>query len=215
MVILAIVAVNFWVWGLGKNDVLDAAYAIPDGGGYCSLADSGVSEEIRHADSLILSASKGGTYCCGYTFTVVMKVAEARGLLAKVSASKVRRFQQEWYGAADGSQDKQCAAAVVDLGIGREIALADARPGDFIAFQRTNNIGHSVVFLDWVRDTAGVIVGIHYRSSQPRTHGVADESEYFAENPNGSVQGEIDRRRTFVARLNRTGVGRIVYPFEL
>jgi hypothetical protein len=63
--VLTILVLEMWLWGLGKNDVLEAAYAIPDGGGYCSLSDSGVSETIQHDGSVVLPASNGGSYCCG------------------------------------------------------------------------------------------------------------------------------------------------------
>lgn len=211
-----LIAMEFWLWGLGKNDVLDAAYAIPDGGGYCALTDTGVNQTIRQGDSLILSASKGGTYCCGYTFEVAMTVARKRGLLAKTPATKVRRFQQEWYGAEKGSEQKQCALAVVNLGIGREIPMAEAKPGDFVAFQRLSGIGHSVVFLGWIKDRDGEITGIRFRSSQPTTNGVADACEFIADPDAGSTRNFlIDRNHIYVARLNRQWWSSALYPFDL
>jgi hypothetical protein len=45
---------NSCVRGLTRNDVLDVAYSYPNGGGYCNLADSGVSETIKHRGSVIL-----------------------------------------------------------------------------------------------------------------------------------------------------------------
>lgn len=212
---IAVISIaNLWIWGAGRNDVLEAAYLIPNGGGYCNLADTGVNETIRQNGSLILSASKGGTYCCGYTFEVAMRIAEQRGLLADKSVSKVRRFQQEWYGSVDSAALKQCAAAVCDLGIGREIALDDAQPGDFVAFQRNNGIGHSVVFLGWVKNQTGKKVGIHFRSSQPGTDGIGDASEFFADSGYVIPVRGIDRSKTFVARIKKTGWSAVLNPFE-
>jgi hypothetical protein len=65
-----------------------------------------------------------------------------------------------------------------NLGLGREVDPLDAKPGDFVVFHRTSGIGHSVVFLEWVRHD-GVVVGFRYRSSQIGTDGVGDVDEYF------------------------------------
>jgi hypothetical protein len=205
--LLAVVAANLWAWGLGRNDVLDAAYSFPDGGGYCALSDSGVFQTIKHNGSVILPASKGGSYCCGFTFQVAMQVAQQRGLLKDKSAQQIRRFQQEWYGSAKGTELKQCAAAVVNLGIGREVAQTDALPGDFVVFNRASGFGHSVVFLNWMTDSKGKIVGLRYRSSQP-PNGVGEEIEYFAD----SGYGDINRKHLFVARLHRRWWSRMLCP---
>ncbi len=211
---IAIVAVNLWVWGLGRNAVLSAAYAVPERGGYCGLDESGVAETIKHNGSVILPASgSGGSYCCGFTFAVAMDVAQDRGLLKDKSTADVRRFQKVWYGSLKGSAAKQCAQAVTELGIGREIHLDDARPGDFIAFTRKNGSGHSVVFLDWVKSADGDIFGFRYRSSQPRSSGVGDAVEFFVESDMGPPSAAIDRDLVAVARLNRRWWSRVLYPF--
>ena len=64
---------------------------------------------------------------------------------------------------------------------------------------RTNKSGHSVVFVDWVRE-GDQIVGIKYRSSQKSTDGIGDRVEYFADA--AGKGGKVDRKRTYVARLN-------------
>jgi hypothetical protein len=207
---MTVLLANIWAWGFLRNDVLNVAYSYPDGGGYCALNDSGVSHTIRYDGSVILPASKGGSYCCGFTFMVAMRVAEERGLLAGKSVDEVRRFQREWYGSEKGAASGQCVAAVVDLGVGHEIAPEDARAGDFIVFDRTTKIGHSVVFLDWMRDRAGKIRGLHYRSSQSSSRGIGDSIEYFAD----SGIGHIDRQTVRIARLNRGAWGRLFHPFN-
>jgi hypothetical protein len=210
-VVLIFAVANLWAWQANRNDILEAAYAVPDGGGYCALNATGVLSTIRHNGSLILSHSKGGSYCCGFTFEIAMKVAEQRGILAKKSVYEVRKFQAEWFGATKSSAEKQCVLAMADLGIGREIDPKDAQPGDFVVFNRTFKIGHSVIFLNWMTDSAGNIVGIHYRSSQGTTNGVADNTEFFSD---GTVRGEADRRTMYIARLSRSGWGRWMHPFS-
>lgn len=182
------------------KDVLAAAQAIPDGGTYVWDGGSGVPHEIRHRGETIVKAQKKGTYCSGFTFTVAMEAARERGLLRGKSVEAVRAFQKEWYGSTKEAAERQCALAVERLGIGREIKqLEEAQPGDFVQIWRTNKTGHSVVFLDWVRD-GDDLIGIKYRSSQKSTNGVGDRVEYFADAK--GRDGKVDRRRTYVARLN-------------
>jgi len=182
------------------KDVLAAARAIPDGGSYVWTNGSGVPRDIRHEGELILKAQEKGTYCSGFTFCVAMQAAEERGLLKGKSADAVRQFQKQWYGSTKEAAERQCALAVEQLGIGREVkSLANAQPGDFMQIWRTNKSGHSVLFLDWVLE-GDQIVGIKYRSSQKSTDGVGDRVEYFDDAP--GHDGKVDRRRTYVARLN-------------
>lgn len=184
------------------KDILKAAQAIPDGGTYVWANGSGVPRDIPHAGEVILKAQDKGTYCSGFTFCVVMEAARQRGLLDGKSAAEVRQFQRQWYGSTAEAAERQCALAVEQLGIGHEIeSLADAQPGDFMQIWRTNNSGHSVLFLDWVRD-GEQIVGVKYRSSQKSTDGVGDRVEYFADA--SGHEGKVDRQRTYVARLNRS-----------
>jgi len=193
-------------WAAARADdkvVLAAARSFPDGGGYDGGSGGhGVPEDVVHKGTVILSKAKSrrGSYCCGFTFAVVMKAAAWKGLLADKTVAQVRRFQQEWYGATKASRERQCAMAVVNLGIGREVKLKDARPGDCMILCRANSSGHSVVFLGWVWK-ARRRVGIRYRSSQPYTKGIGDLTEYFA-GLDGRTQG-IDPKRTHVARLSK------------
>lgn len=204
-----LVLAGLWICGLPDNDVLAVAYSFPDGGGYCSLQDSGVSETIEHKGSVILPASKGGTYCCGFTFQVAMRVAEKRGLLSGKSVGQVRRFQKLWYGSLPGSELRQCALAVGELGIGREIPLEDARPGDFMQLWTVAKGGHSVVFLGWLRDSSGKRIGVRYRSTQGK--GIGDSVMFsFHVRPS---QSSMDPQQVVVARLNRPWWSRLLYPF--
>lgn len=197
--LLCVIAAAFF-WPQSDNeDVLRAAYAIPDGGGYSDLATSGVPKTILYDGVMILEGnSNQGSYCCGYTFMVVMEAATARGLLEDAAPYEIKRFQREWYGATKASRLKQVVTAMENLAIGHEVYPLDAQPGDFLVFSRADS-GHSVVFLDWVRQR-GVIVGIRYRSSQPRTNGVGDATEYFT--TSGNSTGSIIPKYVFVARLS-------------
>ena len=200
---IALLAWPVAVMGAAGSDklVLAIARAFPDGGGYDGKwGGHGVPEDIVFKGATILSKAKSshGSYCCGFAFTVAMKAAARRGLLADKTVAQVRAFQKHWYGCTKESRERQCAMGVEVLGIGREVKLRDARPGDFVMIWRASGSGHSVVFLGWARDK-GRRVGIRYRSSQGSTKGIGDLTEYFA-----GVKGKqgIDPKRTYVARLH-------------
>ena len=74
-------------------------------------------------------------------------------------------------------------------------------PGDLAQIWRGLKIvkeiptGHSVIFLNWVRDKADKIEGVHYWSTQVVTNGIGDRTEYFGSN------GGIARENTYFARV--------------
>ena len=186
------------VTGCAREKPLDAIAAFPEGGGYDkSWKGSGSPEDIVFQGRTILAKGANGTYCCGFTFAVAMRIAASRGLLADKTVEQVRRFQREWYGATPASREKQCALAAADLGIGREVPLDEARPGDFIQFWRASGTGHSVVLLRPIRRD-GRLVGLEYRSSQGSTDGIGNRIEHFAD---ADPEGAILRDRTYVCRL--------------
>ena len=185
------------------NDVLRAARSFSDGGHYNNKwTGSGTPEAVIHDGQVVLPTSEGGTYCCGFTFCVAAKVARDRGLLEGLPFDAVKRFQKDWYGAAGGEDETLVVLAVERLGIGTRVELEDAEPGDFVQLWRTKS-GHSVIFLEWIEE-AGEWIGFRYRSSQGSTDGIGDTVEYFSDSldSEGEPRGHVDRRRTYVARLN-------------
>lgn len=179
-----------------EPDIVQIARSFQNGGHY-SVAGSGTPEEIRFHDERILAKGTNGTYCSGFTFSVVMRVAEQRGLLAEKSVEQIRRFQKEWYGVT-GDTNKQAGPAMQNLGIGKSISVDEAQPGDFVQLWRTKS-GHSAVFLGWVKED-GKKIGFKYRSSQKSTDGISDNVEYFSDAI--GKKGAVNRERTYFARLN-------------
>lgn len=179
------------------SDVVEIAREFKDGGGY-KWKGSGVPQEIQFKGERILPKGEA-TYCSGFTFAVVMKTAEKRGLLRDKSVEQVRAFQKEWYGATKESGETQCVLAVERLGIGKSIAVEKAKAGDFLQLWRTNKSGHSVVFLEWVKDGKQPI-GLKYRSTQTSTDGIGDRIEHFAGVP--GEDGKVDAKRMYFCRLN-------------
>jgi hypothetical protein len=200
----------------GDSLVLKAARGYADGGGYVSppWKGHGVPEAVKLRDDdqtpIRWPNRDKRTYCCGFTFAVVMKVARNKGLLDGKPRAAVQRFATEWYGANATSAEKQCVLAMEKLGIGEEVEpeVRDIRqktlhPGDFVMFWRRNGSGHSVVFLDWAREPKGKVVGMKYRSSQSGTNGIGDAVEYFESPPGRSRTGVINPLRTYAGRLHR------------
>lgn len=179
------------------NDVLSIAASYKDGGNYL-LKGSGTPEPIVFQGESILPAGSGGTYCSGFTFTVVMHAATARGLLQDKTVAQIKTFQREWYGNTARSAEKQAGVAMQNLGIGFPVTVGEARPGDFIQFWRNTKSGHSAIFLGWITEKSRPI-GFRYRSSQPATKGIGEKSEYFEDVK--EKEGAVIRARTYFARL--------------
>jgi hypothetical protein len=178
-------------------DVLRIARSFKNGGGYnTAWKGSGTAEEINFKGERILACGDK-TYCCGFTFTVVMRAATERGLLKDKSPQQIRVFQKEWYGATESSAEKQCQLAAKNMGIGKAIPFDEAQPGDFVQLWRTKS-GHSVLFVNWVKEN-GQKIGIHYRSSQAGTDGIGDATEYFTKADPG--HSPLNKERTYFCRL--------------
>jgi len=183
------------------QSVIAAALGFGLGGGYdTQWSGTGVPEEVVHSGARVLAQSASGTYCCGFTFAVAMRVLAARGALAGKSVVDVRAFQKAWYGATKVTAERQCAQAVERLGVGREVSLDKARAGDFAQLWRVSKqpSGHSVLFLAWI-EVDGQRVGLSYLSSQESTNGIGYSVEYFADSELG--KGRVDRARVYFARL--------------
>jgi hypothetical protein len=193
-------AMWFATTGGGNQDVLDVAYSMSRGG-YCRPADTGVAEDITFKGIRILAKSRdGSTYHLGYTLTVALKAAQRRSLLDEKRPDQIKRFQREWYSASSTVGEEGLVGAMVNLGIGTEVAVQDAKPGDFINFYRPELHGQSAILLGWLRDESDTIVGFRFRTSSPTTYGIGDDLEYFS--TSGRQDAVIDPKRFFVGRLN-------------
>ena len=176
----------------GNAAVLTAARSIPDGGTY-KISGTGVPFDVVHKQVVILP--KGDTvYCSGFTFATAVRAAQQRGLLENKSVQQVRQFQKDWYGAG-GESEQLSGPALQKLGIGAPVSQDEAMPGDFLQLWRTSSSGHSVVFLDWLRDAKGNKIGVKYRSAQG-AKGVSDNQERFSDSG-----GSVLRSRIYFSRL--------------
>ncbi len=179
------------------TDVITVANKFSGGGYQWGGGVSGVCIPLYHDGQLIRNCSEGDkTHCCGFTLSVAFIVATNRGLFSDKSFSQIDNFSKEWYSEGGAGCGKLCVAALVNLGIGYEVSLEDAKEGDFCQIWRTNGKGHSVIFLSHIYE-GDKIIGFNYRSSQPSTNGIANSKEYF----DGSG-GSMKRDCTFFGRMD-------------
>ena len=170
---------------------------------------NGVTENLYYQGSIIAKAHPSGnraSHCSGITFEVFFKAMQARnrklGLpiddFNGMSFSQLQDFQMLWYVASGNKRTSNVAAAVEKYGIGRQIHnWEEAKKGDFLDFSRSNQTGHTVVFLHWVRDNDGRIIGLHYWSSQGSTNGIDYVTEYF----DFSGRGNVLSNHVYIARV--------------
>ena len=166
-----------------------------EGGSYV-WKGSGCPVDLVMGETVLFPKSPVGSFCSGYTFTVLFNTLKSNNLHEKLSVDEWKKFQQHWYGNTSIAAETQCLYALSQIGMGEEIAHEDAKAGDFVQFWRNNKTGHSVIFLAWVRDSKGKIVGMRYRSSQKFTNGIGERTETI-----GLGEKELNRNRIYIVRL--------------
>ena len=175
---------------------------------------NGVTENIIYQGSPIAKANPNGSkssYCVGLTYEVFFKAMQERNKEAGISPDNfnnmtidnMKDFLLTWY-AAQGSpkaEGDQLAGAIVKYGLGTQITrLEDAKAGDFIDFSRKKS-GHTVVFINWLKDDKGNIAGFKYWSTQESTNGIGYKEEYFSDNPQGALKGTVNRNQLYIGRV--------------
>jgi hypothetical protein len=169
------------------------------GGGYKWKDGTGLSIPLvwknpeTGQEEVLKDKQRRGTYCSGYALQVGYIVAKNKGLLEGKTKDQLLNFMKEWY----QSSPKTCVTAITNLGIGSEVTLEDAQPGDFCQLWRTDNSGHNVIFLEHIKE-GDKIIGIKYRATQKSTNGIGDRIEYFSD----SGKGKVDRNKIYFARLS-------------
>lgn len=189
-------------------------------GGYPYLLNNdysnynGVTENLYYKGEILLKAEPSGnkaSHCSGITFEVFFKAMQKRnadlGLdiddFNGLSKSELYDMALTWY-AAKGSKSKHnMATAVENYGMGYRITdMEKLSSGDFIDFSRTNNTGHTAVFINWIRDNNHRIIGFKYWSSQESTKGINYNEEYFnILDSNGKRYGSVMIDNLYMARI--------------
>jgi len=175
---------------------------------------NGVTEDLYYQGELLLKSHPSGnkaSHCTGITFEVFFKAMmernKALGLTIDdfngMNKDELMDFALTWYVAKGPKSESNLAAAIEKYGLGTRITnLEDLRPGDFIDFTRENNIGHAVVFINWIRE-GDKIIGLKYWSSQGSTKGISYKEEYFnVLGKNGQKYGNVMIDSLHMARVN-------------
>lgn len=178
--------------------VLRVVDAYPVDGSYPYHADfkvpeydiyNGVTQDMWYRGYVVAKAHPDGSrcsYCCGLTFEILMRAMKLRNIAKGLdpddfngmSFTDLFNLLQLWYIEGEGDSPQ---LGIEAYGLGRAIRnFEDARAGDFADYSCTPPGGHSVIFINWLRDDAGKLVGFKYFSSNLGT-GVGYQTTKFSD----------------------------------
>ncbi len=179
---------------------------------------NGVTQDLWFQGQVVAKAYPDGSrcsYCCGLTFEIFFRAMKLRNVQKGLDPDGFNgmtfhdlfNMLQLWYIEGEGDCEQR---GIVSYGLGRAITeLEDARPGDFLSYSTTPPGGHSVVFIDWLRDEQKKIVGMKYFSSNlSGTRGVGYGQGRFSDCNNG--RGLLRKS----VRIGRVGAIRDYKPFD-
>lgn len=134
---------------------------------------NGVTQDMWYKGLVVAKAYPDGSrcsYCCGLTFEIFLRAMKLRNIqkgldpddFNGMTFNDVFNMLQLWYIEGEGDCERR---AITSYGLGRAIEdFEEVKPGDFLSYSTTPAGGHSVVFIDWIRED-GKIVGLKYFSS--------------------------------------------------
>jgi hypothetical protein len=156
---------------------------------------NGVTQDLWYKGMVVAKAYPDGSrcsYCCGYTFEVFVRAMKLRNIqkgldpddFNGMTFADLFNLLQLWYIEGKGDSEQR---GIVGYGLGRAITdFEEVRPGDFLSYSTTPPGGHSVVFIDWIRDDRKKITGLKYFSSNlSGTRGVGYGQGKFSDANNG------------------------------
>ena len=174
---------------------------------------NGVTQNLWYKGRVVAKAHPNGTrcsYCCGLTFEILIRAMLFRNIqkgldpddFNGMTFNDLFNLLQFWY--IEGDKDSP-QKGIEYYGLGKKITnWEEAKAGDFCDISRNNKTGHSVIFIDWVRDPDKKIIGMKYFSSNLR--GVGFLTEFFSDS-GGKVLREW-------VRLARVGSVENYSPFD-
>jgi hypothetical protein len=157
---------------------------------------NGVTQDLWYKSMVVAKAYPDGSrcsYCCGFTFEVFVRAMKLRNIQKGLDPDDFNgmtfgdlfNMLQLWYIEGKGDSEER---GITAYGLGHAVTdLEQVKPGDFLSYSTKPAGGHSVIFLDWIRDDQNKIVGFKYFSSNlSGTHGVGYGSAHFSDsNPSG------------------------------
>ncbi len=155
-----------------NQQVLDLIATYPTDGThkyYWVNGFDGVTHDLVWNGTVIAkSEPERRTFCCGLTLEIWFSLFDHK---LSLSAQDIRKIKADWF-VATGKR-KGCVDGLVPRGLGTEVLLKDAQPGNFCQLWRKSGSGHSVVYLGHTAET------ISYWSTQPSTNGIGKRTEKF------------------------------------
>lgn len=180
---------------------------------------NGVTQDLWYKGMVVAKAYPDGSrcsYCCGLTFEIFVRAMKLRNVqkgldpddFNGMTFSDLFNLLQLWYIEGPGDCEQR---GITSYGLGRAITnFEEVRPGDFLSYSTTPAGGHSVVFIDWMRDEQNKIVGLKYFSSNlSGTRGVGYGSGRFSDS---TSTGRGLLRKSL--RIARVGAIKDYKPFD-
>ena len=180
---------------------------------------NGVTEDLWYRGMVVAKAYPDGSrcsYCCGFTFEAFVRAMKLRNIQNGLDPDDFNgmtfhdlfNMLQLWYIEGPGDCERR---AIVSYGLGRGITdFEQVKPGDFLSYSTTPAGGHSVIFIDWLRDEQNKIVGLKYFSSNlSGTHGLGYGSGHFSDS---TSSGRGILRKSL--RIARVGAIKDYKPFD-
>ncbi|HEX9652852.1 MAG TPA: hypothetical protein VGA99_04000 [bacterium] len=156
-----------------------------------------------------------GTHCVGISWQVCMKILQdwskrfsGGDAILNLSVADMKKFIDRWFIKLEAQdsvttlappQEKGAVYALTSYNLGDEIPFDEAQAGDFVQFWRKDNTGHSCIFLNWILDHEGNIIGLRYWGSQPQTNGIGTDTELFDPYPDSDMSKRLLVKSRFYA----------------
>ncbi len=181
---------------------------------------NGVTQDLWYQGRVVAKAHPSWTrcsYCCGLTFEIFYRAMALRNIQKGLDPDNYNgmgfhdlfNLLQLWYIEGKGDSPQYGIEA---YGLGTKIEnLEDAQAGDYLDYSRNNKSGHSVIFIEWKRDSDNKITGFKYFSSNSR--GVGYGTEYF-EDCGGKVLHQYFRLARVGSIQNYKPFDRTQIPFR-
>ncbi|GAB4315781.1 MAG: hypothetical protein Kow0059_08010 [Candidatus Sumerlaeia bacterium] len=169
-----------------------------------SQYDGGTQDLFLNGVKVMTGEPEHRTYCCGLTLEVFLRASQeyikrhGADAMPFLTPENWGEFKRLWF--VENLNGPGPSAALAKFGAGREISAGEVMPGDFVQLWRTKNrkgrvSGHSVIFLEWIKNSEDDIIGLRYWSTQTSTEGIHENEEYFG--PLGGLSTEF----TYYARV--------------
>src|ERR1700744_1505639 len=151
---------------------------------------NGVTQDMWFKGMVVAKAFPDGSrcsYCCGFTFEVFIRAMKLRNIQSGLDPDDFNGMTfndlfnalQLWY--IEGSGDSE-SRAIASYGLGSAVTnFEDARPGDFLSYSTTPSGGHAVIFMGWLRDHHGKIIGLKYFSSNLSSNSIGFGQAHFSD----------------------------------